>query len=279
MKLDYDNELKQSLIQIARSADQAILKVYSTRFKVHHKHDASPVTEADHRAHDVIVEGLTRIDSRIPIVSEESALPPLQERQEWEQYWLVDPLDGTKEFVKRSGEFTVNIALISNHEPLIGVASIPVKDVTYFGDLSAQVAVRVVENQETPIRTRKMNLNDVIVMQSRRRRSTPGERFLSEIKKKAGRLQRDTCGSSIKCLRVAEGSADFYLQSGPTSEWDTAACHAILKAAGGEIFSFNQESLRYNTEESILNQPFIALGDLRSETQELIHGPFNRSLG
>ena len=277
--MDNYSDLQQPLIEIIEQANQAILAVYSTQFDVRHKIDASPVTEADHRAHDVILEGLNRLEPNIPVISEESPVPSLEERSTWDQYWLVDPLDGTKEFVKRSGEFTVNIALVKQHHPVLGIASVPVTDEIYFGDVTEQTAKRIANGEESTIQIRSITHNHVVAMQSRRRRSIQADRFLAAIQKELGTVHRETSGSSLKCLRVAEGEADLYLQTGPTSEWDTAAVHAILKAAGGDIFSFGAQSLTYNHTTSLINPPFLAIGDLDSTSLNYFHEKFDQYVG
>ncbi len=256
-----DESLKSALIQIVHDAHVEILDVYNTPFDVRRKSDDTPITEADRRAHDVIVNGLSRIDSGIPIVSEESALPPYEVRKNWKQYWLVDPLDGTKEFVKRNGEFTVNIALVVAHEPCIGIVGRPTTNALYFGDVESKSALKIIEADEKPLATRTIEANGVRSVQSRRRANPQAEQFLIDLENDVGPITRDFRGSSLKFLALAEGEADLYIQPGGTSEWDTAAAQAVLHAAGGRVMSFQGASIPYNAGESVINDPFIAIGD------------------
>ena len=260
-----DRALKTDLIRIVNEAHVEILDVYNKPFDVDRKTDDTPITEADRRAHDVIVDRLTRLDSKIPIVSEESSLPVFEVRKNWKQYWLVDPLDGTKEFVKRNGEFTVNIALVVSHEPKIGVVGRPTTDAVYFGDVDSRSAMKIVEADELPIATREAENRRVRSVQSRRRADPQAEQFLIDLESDVGPIARDFRGSSLKFLTLAEGEADLYLQPGGTSEWDTAAAQAVLHAAGGFVMSFQGESLTYNAGDSVINDPFIAIGDSSPE--------------
>ena len=256
-----ESTLKSDLIQIIQEAHVAILDVYDSPFDVDRKTDDTPITEADRRAHDVIVNRLSRLDSKIPIVSEESSLAAYEERRTWGQYWLVDPLDGTKEFVKRNGEFTVNVALIVGHESQVGAVGRPTSNTAYFGDVRAQTAVKISAEDEIQINTRAIQPNNVRSVQSRRRADPRAERFLSDLESEVGSIARDFRGSSLKFLALASGEADLYIQPGGTSEWDTAAAHAVLQAAGGCVMTLQGETLRYNTRDSVLNVPFIAIGD------------------
>lgn len=260
-----DTTLKSDLIRIVNEAHVEILDVYNKPFDVDRKTDDTPITEADRRAHDVIVNGLSQLDSKIPIVSEESRLPPFGVRQYWKQYWIVDPLDGTKEFVKRNGEFTVNIALVVSHNPHIGVVGRPTTDSVYFGSVESQSAVKIVGADEVPIETREVRRERVRSVQSRRRADPRAERFLADLEADVGPITRDFRGSSLKFLALAEGHADLYIQPGGTSEWDTAAAQAVLHAAGGFVMSFRGESLSYNVGDSVINDPFIAIGDSSTE--------------
>ena len=256
-----DNTLKSDLLQVVNTAHAEILDVYNTPFNVDRKTDDTPITEADRRAHDAIVNGLSRLDSKIPIVSEESSLTPYDERKNWSKYWLVDPLDGTKEFVKRNGEFTVNIALVVSHEPHFGIVGRPTINTVYFGDVESKRAVKITSDDELPIVTRAIERNRVQSVQSRRRANPLAEQFLAELESDVGQITRDFLGSSLKFLALAEGAADLYIQPGGTSEWDTAAAQAVLQAAGGLVMSFEGNPLQYNKSDSVINDPFIAIGD------------------
>ena len=259
-----DTSLKSDLLQIVNTAHAEILDVYNSPFNVDRKTDDTPITEADRRAHDAIVNGLSQLDSKIPIVSEESRLAAYDERKKWQKYWLVDPLDGTKEFVKRNGEFTVNIALVVSHEPQVGMVGRPTTNTVYFGDVESKQAVKISSEVELPIATRTIELDRVQSVQSRRRANPLAEQFLIDLESDVGPITRDFRGSSLKFLALAEGEADLYIQPGGTSEWDTAAAQAVLQAAGGTVMSFNGKSLQYNNGDSVLNDPFIAIGDSSS---------------
>lgn len=251
------NALLDSIVDVARQAGAEILDVYSQPFDVASKADASPLTQADLRAHKTIVKALATLTPGVPVLSEEASDIPFEERRQWQRYWLVDPLDGTKEFVSRNGEFTVNIALIEDHAPVLGVVHVPVKNTTYFGGAGAAfkqagserpVAIHVQTPPATPLR----------VVGSRSHASAGS---LDEYLDKLGPHTLLSIGSSLKFCFVAEGAADFYPRFGPTSEWDTAAAHAVLEAAGGAVIDLQGAPLRYNTKAELLNPHFLAIGD------------------
>lgn len=253
--------MKEALVEIVRSAHKEILAVYDTSFDIDRKTDDSPITEADRRAHEVIVEGLNRLDGTIPILSEEAALATFEDRQSWQEYWLVDPLDGTKEFVKRNGEFTVNIALIENHRPALGVVGRPTEDLVFYGDTEQRNAWKLSTSSKERISCAEGDPVNIRSMQSRRRVDPRAEQFLANLEQETGVISRDFRGSSLKFLALAEGQADIYLQPGGTSEWDTGAAHAVLAAAGGRVMTFAGDELCYNTQSSVLNPPFIAVAN------------------
>lgn len=232
------------------------MQVYGTEFSVDHKSDHSPLTEADRRAHDVIVAGLTKLDPKIPVLSEESPPEVLVERLEWQRYWLVDPLDGTKEFVKRNGEFTVNIALVEDHRAILGVVHAPVLGTDYFGELQSGAWTCRSGQVPEPIRVQQPAREIPVVVGSRSHRGQSLDRMLQRL----GRHELLAMGSSLKICLVATGEADFYPRLGPTSEWDTAAAHAVLESAGGFMLDVNGDPLRYNKAD-ILNPHFLAFGD------------------
>ena len=261
MSSSLNHFLQAPLTEIVRNAQREILAVYNTSFGIDRKHDNSPITEADRRSHDMIVTGLQRLDSRIPIVSEESTAPAFEIRSKWDKFWLVDPLDGTKEFVKRSGEFTINIALVERHQPVLGMVGLPAMDSLYFGVVANCSALRIVGSDVQPIHTRQLSPPGLTVLMSRRRRDPVADQYLQLLESDMGPIRRESYGSSLKFLKLACGDADIHLQYGLTSEWDTAASHAILLAAGGNIATLDGGKLLYNCEESLLNRPFIAFGD------------------
>lgn len=241
----------KELEQIARDAGAAIMEIYnSDDFDVQLKGDDSPLTKADLAAHRVIVDGLSQLNEQYPILSEESADISWDKRQQWQRYWLVDPLDGTKEFIKRNGEFTVNIALIENGEPVMGVVYAPVLDAMYVGDRDNGATLN-----DTPIQVEQNTPETLRIVGSRSHASQETTDWLEQLGKP---YEMVPMGSSLKICLVAEGKADIYPRLGPTSEWDTAAAHAVLNAAGGSITTVDGEPLRYNQKDSFLNPYFIA---------------------
>jgi 3'(2'), 5'-bisphosphate nucleotidase len=253
-----DSELLDAVIDITRRAGREILDVYGSDFEARAKADNSPLTEADLRAHRLIVAALSGLEPRLPVLSEEAADIAFAERGSWERYWLVDPLDGTREFVSRNGEFTVNIALIDAHRPVLGVVHIPVSDTTYSG-IPGQGAWREANDRgRLPIAVRRVVRPPLRVVGSRSHGNPALESALSAL----GPHELKPAGSSIKLCMVAEGSADLYPRLGPTSEWDIAAGQAVVEAAGGQVVRLSDgTALRYNSGESLLNPDFLAYGD------------------
>nr|VFK11699.1 MAG: 3'(2'),5'-bisphosphate nucleotidase [Candidatus Kentron sp. LPFa]VFK27955.1 MAG: 3'(2'),5'-bisphosphate nucleotidase [Candidatus Kentron sp. LPFa] len=251
--------------RIARDAGDAILAIYTQDFSIYEKSDASPLTEADLAAHRVIVTGLGQLEPKLPILSEESTEIPFQERRQWNTYWLVDPLDGTREFIKRNGEFTVNIALIRDGQPILGVIHIPVWNRTYFaakglGAYRWEGSGQNTPRAATPIRVRAQIEKPLRILRSRSRSSQSLDEYLAKASAQFGRYEVVTAGSSLKFCLIAEGAADLYPQFGLTSEWDTAAAHAIILEAGGQITDMRLDPLIYNRKESLLNPTFFAFG-------------------
>jgi 3'(2'), 5'-bisphosphate nucleotidase len=257
-----DTTLIQNVTDIAHQAGDAIMQIYQRDFAVYEKSDESPLTEADLAAHNHIVAGLDDI-SDLPILSEESADIPWSERQTWNKYWLVDPLDGTKEFIKKNGEFTVNIALIENGIPVFGVVYAPVLKRTYVG-IVGQGAYKIEDNKQTAITPEKKRSGDSWkIVGSRSHQSPEIQALLDSLE---GETELIAMGSSLKLCLVAEGAAHLYPRLGPTSEWDTGAAHAVVSAAGGkvtvitnakDVLDKNAEPLRYNQKESVLNPYFL----------------------
>ena len=254
------SDLRDAIVGIARQAGHAILDVYATDFQARQKSDASPLTEADLRAHRLIVDGLGALAPRLPILSEESADIAWAERSAWPRYWLVDPLDGTKEFVSRNGEFTVNIALIDGHRPVLGVVHVPVSDTTYTGIPGTGAWREAHERGRTRIGVRAFAAQPLRVLGSR----SHGNAALGARLDAMGPHELRAVGSSIKLCVVAAGEADFYPRLGPTSEWDIAAGQAVLEGAGGQVVdAATGLPLRYNTKDVYLNPDFLAYGDPR----------------
>jgi len=247
------------LKQLALDAGSRILEVYNRNFDVTHKDDRSPLTEADLAAHHTIVDGLESITPQWPILSEESSRIAFSERSKWQRYWLVDPLDGTREFIKRNGEFTINIALIDQHRPVMGVIYVPVSGVFYYAAQGSGAYKQEHNGEPHPVSTRPYRGGKVMVAGSRSHRGDSLDGFLERI----GQYEIISMGSSLKSCLVAEGRADIYPRFGPTSEWDTAAAQSIVEEAGGAVTDLSMQPLLYNTKESLLNPFFLVAGDPR----------------
>ena len=249
---------RERAIGIAREAGVAILEVYAQDFSVDTKDDRSPLTAADLAAHRIIARELSQMTPDIPVLSEEGAGIDWETRRQWVRYWLVDPLDGTREFVKRNGEFTVNIALIENGEPVLGVIYAPVLDYLVHAQKGAGCWLRdSATEQDMRLATQRPAPAPLRVAASRSHLDGRTARALEII----GEHERQALGSSLKFCRIAEGRADVYPRFGPTSEWDTAAGQCVLEAAGGAVLDLSGAPFRYNQRESLLNPDFIALGD------------------
>lgn len=250
-------ELTASVARIAAEAGDAILEVYRQDIEVMTKSDESPLTQADLASHHVITSALADLTPEIPVLSEESAEIDFSVRSAWQEYWLIDPLDGTKEFINRNGEFTVNIALIRGNEPVMGVVYVPVSGVTYSGVVGEGAERSEADGKPVPISIR-LPCADPIVVVGSRSHANPA---LAGMLKALGPHELVSMGSSLKFCLLAEGKADFYPRLGPTSEWDTGAAHAVVLAAGGSIVKLNGEPLKYNTKESLLNPEFLVIAD------------------
>lgn len=260
--------LLNPVLEIAIEAGEKILEIYHSDFAVTHKDDNSPLTQADLAAHTHITTELKILSPALPVLSEEAAAIPYAERKRWARYWLVDPLDGTKEFVKRNGEFTVNIALIENGWPVLGVVHAPALSESYAA-AQGTGAVSWKNGQRQTIRTRTLPARPKFLL-SRSHRDDALELAL----KNAPPFDSLGIGSSLKFCRIAEGVADLYLRTGPTSEWDTAAGQCVLEAAGGAVWQVPQmKTLAYNGKESLLNPSFAAVGDAKADWDWLTKGP------
>ncbi len=249
--------LRRRTVTIAREAGRAILEVYARDFEVDFKADASPLTEADLASHRLITAALAELTPHLPVLSEESAELPIETRRSWSTFWLVDPLDGTKEFVKRNGEFTVNIALISVGRPVLGVVHAPVLDVSYSAAEGEGAFKRDGLGEDRPIHTRAPNDRSLTVVASRSHSNAATESFLTAVGEHFD-IELVSQGSALKICLVAEGTAHLYPRTGPTMEWDTAAAQAVLEQSGGIMSHFDRRSpLRYNKPE-LLNPHFVA---------------------
>jgi 3'(2'), 5'-bisphosphate nucleotidase len=273
--LENEGFLTMSLLA-AIEAGKAIQEIYHTGFEVEYKEDHSPLTLADKTAHDIIVQHL--LESDIPILSEEGKTISFQERSAWKSLWIVDPLDGTKEFVKRNGEFTVNIALVKDGIPIMGVVYAPDRDLLYFGlqDLGAYKISdpEIIQKYQDGIETGRITLKDILktarklplpgqkkrpytIVGSRSHATPDLERFVADKREAFGEVDFIPAGSSLKICLVAEGQADIYPRLAPTMEWDTAAGHAVAAYSGARIFEYESgDTLKYN-KENLLNPWFV----------------------
>jgi 3'(2'), 5'-bisphosphate nucleotidase len=253
-----ERRLLDAACEIARDAGRAILEVYGRdAVAVARKSDDSPLTEADQVAHGIISRALEKLDAGLPILSEESLPADHAARRKWTRYWLVDPLDGTKEFLQRNGEFTVNIAFVDDHRAVLGAVHAPVLDRLYSGAIALGAWRSDAGGPPMPIAVRANAAPPLRVVGSR---SHPSPELAAYLKDLPPHEIKDM-GSSLKICLVAEGAADIYPRLGPTSEWDTAAAQAILESAGGRMIDLAGRPLRYNSKDDLLNPHFLAFGD------------------
>ena len=257
----------EPVLQLARGAGAAIMQVYVQDFSVELKDDRSPLTAADMAAHHLIIAGLNELTPGIPVLSEESASVDWAERRTWRRYWLVDPLDGTREFVKKNGEFTVNIALIEDGIPVFGVVYAPALDELHYGIRGVGAFICDGESR-VPIATRRPAAAPLHVAGSR---SHMDARSAAAIER-MGEVHLLGMGSSLKFCRMAEARLDVYPRFAPTSEWDTAAGQCVLEAAGGVVLTLDGKPLSYNSKDSLLNPDFFALGDPGLPWKDWLHG-------
>ena len=251
-------QLLPKLVELARQAGAVILDIYAKGYTVSEKADHSPLTEADMASHNVIAAGLAVL-SPLPLLSEESAGIDWTERQTWERYWLVDPLDGTKEFIARNGEFTVNIALIAEGRPVLGVVYAPVLQRAYFAAAGMGAFRQDGDLAPQPIRVADVSAGEGWrVVASRSHSSSAEQQFLGDL----GDVSLVSMGSSLKFCLVAEGAAHLYPRFGLTSEWDTAAAQCVVEQAGGAVLTDVLVPLIYNSKESLLNPHFIVCNTL-----------------
>ncbi len=248
--------LLQATVRIAQEAGEKIMAVYnSADFSVEHKHDDSPLTAADLASHHHIVAALGELSPSFPVLSEENAGElAFEERQQWSTYWLVDPLDGTREFIKRNGEFSVLIALVHEHVPILGVVHAPALNETWFAHQGGG-AFKQANGETFPIATRA-TASPLKVVGSKSHRDPTMPVFLEKI----GAHEYTVMGSILKACLVAEGAADIYPRLGLTSEWDTAAAQIVVEEAGGHFTRTDMQPMRYNTKESLLNPYFFVFG-------------------
>jgi len=250
-------ELLDPVIQIAYQAGQKIMDIYDRDYSIEEKSDNTPLTEADLAAHDVIEKGLHALTPEFPILSEESKPLSFEERSLWTRYWLVDPLDGTREFIKRNGEFTVNIALVEDNEAVMGFIYAPVVGVLYYAAKGLGAYKRDGLEEPVAIHVRDKCPDTVVIAGGHLHATEDFQKFIEKLPD----YKIIKMGSALKSCLVAEGSADIYARLGPTSEWDTAAAQCIVSEAGGRITKTDMTTLQYNTKENLLNPHFFVFGD------------------
>jgi len=274
--MKYDEKLLNEVIEIAIHAGKEIMEIYEKDFSVEYKEDMSPLTEADKRSNEIIAAGLKRLGRQYPILSEETKAADYSERKDWECFWLVDPIDGTKEFIKKNGEFTVNIALVEDGAPVMGVVYAPALETLYYGMKGFGAYRRTGETiEQMPVVKNKPSESKVIrVVASRSHLNKETENLIDAVAKQYPycTIEKVSKGSSLKLCMVAEGSADIYPRAAPTMEWDTAAAHGVAEAAGKGVYKlesfptdniiFNSQvkaaKLEYNKEE-LLNPFFVVI--------------------
>ena len=258
--------LSVAVAELCTRAAAAILDVYGrSDVGVESKDDRSPLTAADLASNRTITAGLAALTPDIPVLSEESSKIPWSQRERWRRYWLVDPLDGTREFLKRNGEFTVNVALIEDGRPVLGVVQTPVTGELARAWRGGGAWLATGGAAAVPMKTRRRATP--LVVTGSRSHSSPRE---AELLGRLGSSAAMPMGSSLKFLRIAAGEADLYIRLGPTSEWDTAAAQFVLEEAGGAVLGFTGQPLLYNQKESLLNPGFFAIGDRTADWSVLL---------
>ena len=256
-RISVNNQLKvEEIVNIAHEAGGAILEIYKQKdLEVTMKDDVSPLTHADMASHHLIIDALHRLTPVLPVLSEESGAIPYEERKKWSTYWLVDPLDGTKEFLRRNGEFTVNIALIKNGCPVLGVVHAPAIEVTYYGEANMGAYKQVQNGKPIPIKVSDYHAPKLKIVISR----LHAVDAVGNLLKKINDYECMSMGSSLKLCLVAEGAAHLYPRLGPTMEWDTAAAQCVVECAGGSVTDLDGNVLRYNKAD-LLNPGFMVCG-------------------
>lgn len=247
------------IVRISKLAGDEIMKIYVQDFQVFEKADDSPLTMADKNANDIIIKELVKLYPNIPYISEEVKTLDYSERKNWESCWIIDPLDGTKEFIKKNGEFTVNIALVKNGKPVLGVVYIPAQNVVFYAEEGKGTFKQ--SGNEVAIKLPKRNFDEskesLTIVASRSHLSADVEDYVSDLEKQGKKVEFVSAGSSLKFCLIAEGIADIYPRLAPTMEWDTAAAHAVCTEVGVSVINFEtKEEVRYN-KENLLNPFFI----------------------
>ena len=270
MPPDHLTQLLELAKSTAITAGKEVLKIYdSGHYDSYAKDDESPVTSADYIANEIIIEALNKHQTDIPIMSEETNNGDLEARKNWPQYWLIDPIDGTQEFIAGSGDFAINIALVMHNQPVIGVIYWPVGDTLYFA-AQGRGAFKEANGETQPIHVRTFNdpQNDDVIIAISRRQSEA--RLLSKMSKQRNYETKPLGSCSLKSCFIAEGKADIYLRLGVTGEWDTGAPQCIVTEAGGKILAANFEPLTYNQRQTLTNPDFVVLGDQRVDWRSIV---------
>lgn len=251
--------LMNAVLDLVKSAGAATLPYWQANVVVQTKADESPVTAADMAAHHVLAAGLAGLDASIPVLSEEDCDIPLAQRQHWTRWWLVDPLDGTKEFISGSAEYTVNVALIEHGQVVFGVVGVPVTGSIYYGGAEFGTHCLDADGQTRTLQMRTAPHNELAVLASKRHSSPEQEALLQGLAADYPALHLVNVGSSLKFCQMAEGAADLYPRLAPTSQWDTAAAQGVLEGAGGQVLNLQGQPLNYAAQHSYLNPFFVAL--------------------
>ncbi len=273
LKYELNDALVTKVVDLCERAGNAILEIYQRPdFDINLKDDESPVTAADLAAHEVLATGLSDLLEGVPVLSEEAEVPTWEERQGWNTYWIIDPLDGTKEFINRNGEFTVNVALVVHHEAVLGVVHVPTMNISYAG-LKGSGAWKISEAGKQEIKTRALEKHSPFVLvASRRHGAKEVDVLIERLEDRFNEIQLSSMGSSLKLCLVAEGAADLYPRLAPTCEWDTAAAQAVVEAAGGQVYKPDLSQLRYNTKDVLLNPWFYVVGDVSFAWETVLQG-------
>ncbi|VAW84790.1 3'(2'),5'-bisphosphate nucleotidase [hydrothermal vent metagenome] len=259
-------KLLAPVLRIAEQAAVAISDIYHKEYSIIKKIDHSPLTDADLASHQIIEEGLLALTPELPLISEEGTEPPFDERQQWQSYWLVDPLDGTREFINKTDEFVINIALINNNKPVLGVIHVPVTGVVYYAVQGYGAFKKNKGKEPEKIRSKVWDGGKIRIVASSRASNI----HYQNLKKCLNDSETIIMGAALKSCLVAEGAADLYVRYGETSEWDTAAAQIIVDESGGALMALDGLPLQYNRTSSLLNESFIVVGDRHHDWLSLI---------
>ncbi|MGG4169875.1 3'(2'),5'-bisphosphate nucleotidase CysQ [Rossellomorea vietnamensis] len=248
------------VIEIAIGAGKKVLEVYDDAYTIHEKEDRSPLTIADQLSHEHIKTELSKLFPTFPILSEEGASIPFKERKNWSSFWLVDPLDGTKEFIKKNGEFTVNIALIQGNRPVLGIIYAPVTDTLYYaeknkGAYKLMTASSLEKRKQVKINTASSGVKKIVI--SRSHLSDATQEYIEDLQRQEGKLEFTSIGSSLKFCLIAEGEAHYYPRMAPTMEWDTAAGQIIVEEAGGLVINYDTGTPLFYNKKDLKNPSFL----------------------